>query len=197
MGTELREVHLGAGLAQAAVARAAHISQMELSRIERGLSRRVPAETLFRVAAALGHRMSMKAYPDGPPLRDAAHGALLAQLRARTSPSLRWRYEVPVTDEPTDRRAWDAEITGTGFAVRVEAELKLHDVQALERRLSLKLRDASAATVVLLLRGSAGNRRLLGDAASSLTELFPIRTRWTLAALREGRDPGTNTTVIL
>ncbi|MEA2621229.1 MAG: hypothetical protein QOH61_139, partial [Chloroflexota bacterium] len=168
-----------------------------LSRIERGLSDRVPAETLFRLASVLGMRLSIKAYPDGPPLRDAGQTALIARLRARTCADLRWRYEVLITNDPSDRRAWDAEVTGPDVKIRVEAEVRLHDVQALERRLALKLRDSPSGTVILLIQGSAANRRLLAGAASSLMDAFPNGTRLTLAALAVGRDPGRNTIVLL
>lgn len=197
IGTELRDARLGAGLTQSHVAHAAGISQMEGSRIERGLSRRVPSETLYRMASVLGLRLSLKAYPEGAPLRDAAHIALLARLRARTHRNLQWRYEAPVTGSPGDGRAWDAEISAHGLLVRVEAETRLYDMQALERRLALKSRDARPATLLLLVNATDANRRLLRGPAKTLTETYPIKSRYVLTALASGRDPGGNAMVLL
>jgi hypothetical protein len=83
---------------------------------------------------------SLRFFADGTPLRDAAHVKLLERLHGTLASSLRWRTEVPL-NVTADRRAWDAEIAGSGWRIVVEAETRLHDAQALERRVALKRRD--------------------------------------------------------
>src|SRR5262245_61226237 len=80
MAVEIPEARLSAGLSQATVARSAHLSQSALSRLERSKSQRVSVETVARVFAVLGLRLSLKAYPDGDPIRDAPQRRLLARL---------------------------------------------------------------------------------------------------------------------
>src|SRR5262249_12908783 len=138
IGTQLRDARREGGLSQRDVAELAGISQSELSRIELGLSANVPAVVLIRLAAVVGLRLSMRLYPEGPPVRDAGQLADLAKLRGRTHSSFRWRYEVPVTSDPDDRRAWDEEMSRPGVLIHVELEVNLVDLQALERRLTLK-----------------------------------------------------------
>src|SRR5436190_412297 len=77
LGAELRDARREAGLTQALVAAAVGISQMEVSRIERGRSPQVPAAALSRIAAVIGLRLWLKLYPDGPPIRDAGQQAEL------------------------------------------------------------------------------------------------------------------------
>jgi transcriptional regulator with XRE-family HTH domain len=54
IGEEFRETRLRAGLTQRQVAEAIAISHTEVSRIERGVARRVPYETLVTMGAVLG-----------------------------------------------------------------------------------------------------------------------------------------------
>lgn len=71
IGREIREARAAAGLSQAVAGKAARSSQAALSRIESVNCPRVESATLSRVLAVLGLRLSMKAYPEGVPLRDA------------------------------------------------------------------------------------------------------------------------------
>ena len=111
-------------------------------------------------AAVLGLELSLKAYPAGHPLRDAAHVALLDRLRARLSPRLTWRSEVPLANA-SDRRAWDACIWASGLVIGVEVETRIRDLQAIERRLALKKRDGAVASVLLLLADTRWNRSMV------------------------------------
>ena len=121
IGQEIRDARLALGLSQRDVARSARIDQSTLSRIERALHPRPPVVVLARLLAVLGLELSLKAYPAGHPLRDAAHVALLDRLRARLSPRLTWRSEVPLANA-SDRRAWDACIWASGLVIGVEVE---------------------------------------------------------------------------
>jgi transcriptional regulator with XRE-family HTH domain len=196
IGSELRDARRTAGLSQERVATSAGISQSQLSRIECGQSSHVATEVVGRVAAVVGLRLSMKLYPDGPPIRDAGQLADLATLRGRAHPSFTWRYEMPVTHDPDDRRTWDAELSRPGVLLHMEVEVNLVDMQALERRMSLKKRDGVPASLILVVRASRHNRQVLREAGQSLLEAFPLRTRATLAALTRGEDPGAATILL-
>jgi hypothetical protein len=160
------------------------------------MSPRVSIGIVSQVLAVVGQRLSLKAYPDGSPVRDAGHLALLNKLRNQTEPSAKWRFEVPVTRDPEDMRAWDAQANVKGGPVRVEAETRLGDIQALKRRLELKQRD-SPGRVILLIAGSHRNRRLLAEFGDVLRADLPLGTAAVLEALRAGRLPESNGIVVL
>ena len=125
--------------------------------------------------------------------------ALLERLRVRLHPSLRWRTEVPLPIDG-DLRAWDAEIRGRDpqpWRARVEAETRIADGQALERRLGLKLRDDPDGHLILLVADTRANRRALATLAPGLKALLPHGTREILSALRAGRDAGASGVVIM
>jgi len=113
----------------------------------------------------------------------------------RLHPSLRWSTEVPLPIEG-DLRAWDAMIRGTDWRLPVEAETALDDIQATERRLTLKRRDGEADHVILLVADTRRNRRALAAAPGAFAEL-PLRTREILADLARGTHPGGSGIVIL
>jgi hypothetical protein len=141
----------------------------------------------------------MKAYPAGDPIRDRAQLALLERFRKRLHPTLGWRTEVPLPLRQ-DLRAWDGVATGATprpWRVRIEAETNVADGQALERRVSLKIRDDPDGFVILLVSDTASNRRALGVLRAGLRELLPLDARQILRALAEGREPPGNGIVIL
>jgi len=147
----------------------------------------------------LGFDLSIKAYPAGDPIRDRAQLALLDRLRARLHPTLRWRTEVALPIEG-DLRAWDADIRGSQpkpWRVRVEAETRVSDGQALERRLALKLRDDPHGHLLLLLADTRTNRRAVASLAGGLTAAFPTPSRSILRALGEGCEPPGNGIVFM
>ena len=78
----------------------------------------------------------------------------------------------------------------------VEAETRLGDVQATERRLRAKQRDLGATRAILLVADTRHNRRVI-TVVPDLTRQFPVGTRGCLAAFRAGRDPGADCLVIL
>jgi transcriptional regulator with XRE-family HTH domain len=192
----IRTARLGHDLGLADAAAAAGISPSEFSRVERGLVPGVPIDTLARMAATVGQELSVRLFPAGPPVRDAAHIALLEDLRARTSPSLRWATEVPLPI-PGDPRAWDALIRASRIRIGVEAETRLRDVQAVTRRVALKQRDSEVERMILLVRDSRWNRQVVRLAGDSLAALFPVPGSAALDALRAGRDPGGNALILL
>ena len=194
-----REIHLarvGAGLALRDVAAASGVSRTMVWRIERGRAPEVPLSAVSRVAAALGLEASLRLYPAGDPIRDAAHVVLLGRLRARINGDLRWRTEVPL---PTagDLRAWDATIAGLGFVIGVEAETRIRDLQAVARKVNLMQKDGELDHVILLVSDTRANRLALRLGAADLREAFPVSQRDCLRALRDGRDPGGSSIIVL
>ena len=190
---------VGAGLSLRDVAAASGASHQQLARFERGDLERVSIAELGAWCAIVGLDLSIRAYPAGDPIRDRAQLALLERFRARLHPSLRWRTEVPLPIE-RDLRAWDADIRGTvpaPWRARVEAETKLADLQALERRLQLKIRDDPVGHVVLLVSETRSNRQAIRLLKDGLRETLPLDARDMLAALGTGRDPGASGIVVL
>jgi transcriptional regulator with XRE-family HTH domain len=199
LGIAGREIHLarvGAGLSLREVAAASGVSRTMVWRIERGSAPEVPLAAVSRIAAAVGLEASLRLFPVGDPIRDVAHVVLLGRLRARISSDLRWRTEVPL---PTvgDLRAWDATIAGLGFVIGVEAETRIRDLQAVARRVNLKQKDGELDHVVLLVSDTRANRLALRLGAAELREAFPVSQRDCLRALRDGRDPGGSSIIVL
>ena len=164
------------------------MDHVQLWKLERGRRSGLELERIGAIGAVVGLDVRLKAYPAGDPLRDAGQLRLLERLRRELHPSLRWRTEVPLSI-PGDLRAWDAVIQGRGWRVAVEAETVLADLQAVERRLELKRRDAGDHVdhVVLLVADTPRNRNALG--APAAFPGLPGRTREILGAFRAGRLP--------
>jgi transcriptional regulator with XRE-family HTH domain len=190
LGQEVRRARLGHGLSQAVVAKAARTSRSQVSRIEAAKAPRVSLVELARLLTVVGLELSARAYPAGPPIRDAAHRALIERFRARVAPAVAWRFEVPL-GRSGDQRAWDAVLLVGAAELAVEAETRPRDVQALQRRVALKRRDDPGASgVVLLLADTRHNRQLLREHGEALRADFPIPAHEVLRALSGGRDPG-------
>ena len=199
LGGEHHDVRVSAGLSLRAAARGSGASKSQLWRFERGALDRISITDLAAWFAVLGHDVSIKAFPTGDPIRDAAQIALLERLHAEVHATLRWRTEValPMTG---DLRAWDAEIRGRDprpWRCRVEAETKIADGQALERKLALKLRDDPGGHLLLLVADTRANRRALATMSSGLREMFPVSARDSLRSLRDGREPPGNGIVLM
>jgi len=195
IGEEFRTARLRAGLTQRQVGAAVGISHTEVSRIELGKATRVPYETLVMLATVLGLDLPLRAYPSGEPIRDVAQVALLGRLRSRLPPNLRWRTEV-LLRIPGDRRAWDAFIGGDQWELPVDAESRLHDVQAWTRRAALKRRDDNRDVVILLVADTRHNRRVLRLVSADLVSDYPVRGADALKSLEQGERP-TGSAIIL
>lgn len=195
IGRQLREARQAANLSQAVVGRAAGLSHPVISRIERGTELNVPLRRLGEIASVLGLRLNARLYPVDKPIRDAGQIALLDRLRGRLHPSLTWRTEVALRIAG-DLRAWDASIGGLNWVAFVDAETRIRDVQALERRTALKRRDTGTDRVILLIADTRANRAVIGLVGSPLVT-DALDGRVILAALAAGRDPGGSGVVLL
>jgi transcriptional regulator with XRE-family HTH domain len=193
---EARTARLNAGVGQADVASAVGISVAQYSRIERGLSPDLSIATAIRLFAVLGLDLSIRAYPAADPVRDAAHAALLERLHVLCHRSITWRTEVPFP-LPGDLRAWDATAVCPAFRAGIEAETRIRDIQALDRRLALKERDGGMDRMILLALDSRANRSVLRESGSQLLIRFPVAGARALELLGAGADLGGNALILL
>lgn len=200
VGRELAGARTNAGLSQGNVASASGLSRSRYGRIERGQAPEVSISAICRVAAVLGLETSLRFFPTGDPVRDAAQLQLLERLRSACQPDVGWQMEVAFP-RAGDLRAWDAvmRLPARPATVRIgiEAETRPNDAQALERKLALKERDGAVDRVILLLADTRSNRAFLRLAGPGLRARFPVDGRRALEALAAGRDPGGNALILL
>ena len=196
LGREFHAARLQHGLSQEAVGRAVGLSDTEVGRIERGLIRTVSVLQLSRVLSVVGLELAARAYPTGSPLRDAPQLKLLGRLREQLPMQILWRTEV-LTGPPGSLRAWDAVISLGPQRVGIEAETRLTDLQAVQRRIELKCRDSGIPTAILLLADTRTNRASLAMFAHAVRDAFPVPGRETLQELREGRLPRGSSMVLI
>jgi len=203
LARELDGARTSSGLTYAELGRAVGLSGDQVARICRGDSPNVSVIRLSTLLATVGMDLTARAFPSGPPIRDAAHVALLARLRAELSSGLAWRLEVPVVPTapfgggPVDRRAWDAVIEGDAWSIGVEAETRLGDLQALYRRIALKQRDGSVQFVLLLVNDTAHNRQILALDGTEIRSRFGGTTTRVLRCLRSGTSLQGNSLLVL
>ncbi len=192
LGDELRQARTARGLSQTRVALGAGISRSQLSRIERGQVPGLSLSVACRLAAVLGHELSVKAYPTGTPVRDRGQLALLQRLAQRLPPTAPWSRELPLPIA-NDLRAWDAGLgLGAGF-VGFDAESRLTDLQATSRRTAIKLRDdPRAKAAILVVANTRHNRRVLAEHADALRSDFPLGNAALLPTLAAGIVPPAN-----
>ena len=184
---ELRSARLAAGVSQTLVATAVGLSRSQLSRIERGMAP-LDVDVLIRAFAVVGMELSVRAYPAGEPIRDAGQLVLLARFRRACHPSIRWQTEVPMPGLG-DLRAWDLVGTVGGSRIAVDAETRLRDLQALDRRLRLKSRDSGIDRLVLLVGDTRTNRAIVRTHAAWVAERFPVPGSTARRRLHDGLVP--------
>jgi transcriptional regulator with XRE-family HTH domain len=185
----------GAGLSLREVARRISVSPETIRRLERGDRAATTIDLAARISAAVGLELAVSLHPNGDPLRDRGHLQLLARLARRLPSGLRWRVEVPVPITG-DLRSGDAMVTVAEGDILIEAETRIDDLQAIERKGAAKARDLGAVRLVLLIADTRHNRQVMRD-HPELRARFPIDTRTCLARLAAGHDPGGDALVIL
>ena len=79
----------------------------------------------------------------------------------------------------------------------VEAETRIHDIQALLRRVALKREASGDVRVVLLVADTRHNRDAIRVARPVLLAEFPCTPRVALRALLAGADPGADALIVL
>jgi hypothetical protein len=164
------------------------MSHHQLGRIERGQLATLTFDQLCRAGMAVGLRFSGRLYPDGDAVRDEASLRLLDRYVALLPAFARVDREVPVPSAG-DLRAWDALVHLGGRRAGIEAETRLSDLQALERRLALKLRDGRVDLLLLVVADTRHNREVLARHREALRSLLPLDGAAIRAALRRGELP--------
>ena len=192
LGHELANARRTCGISQAQVGRALGWSAPKVSRIERGRRASVTHGELACFASVVGLRYSGKLFIGGSRLRDAAQVKAIASYRdlaARHGWECRIEEPLPITG---DLRAFDLMLRRPGIRVAHEFVSRLRDVQGQIRPLLVKQRDAGVRSLILVLRDTVENRRVVRKAGAPLRDAFSLGARAVLAAIREGRDPGGN-----
>jgi hypothetical protein len=94
-------------------------------------------------------------------------------------------------------RAWDATAVCPVFRAGIEAETRIRDVQALDRRLALKERDGGMDRLILLVLDSPSNRAVLRADGAQLFLRFRVPGARALELIGAGADPGGNALILL
>jgi hypothetical protein len=142
------------------------------------------------VAAAVGMRVRIKAYPEGPPIRDVPQVALMREFQARLGAGARpMVVEQPAATRAGDLRAFDAYMD-IGGGIGFEFVTRFHDCQAQLRAIRLKQRDAGVARVIVVVKATHANRAAIRAVADVVDATFAVSTRRALAARARGEDPG-------
>lgn len=196
IGDEIREARQLVGHSQQRVAALAGWTQHRVSEAERGQLLTASVIALARLAGVVGLDLSVRCFPSGDPIRDAAQVSTLTALRRRLGADWHWRMEVPL-GRPGDLRAWDAVIRRGDLAIGVEVVSRLRDVQAVVRAARLKQRDAGIARLLLVVPETHRNRAALAAARDLLADEFPITARAALRALTDGGDPGGDALLVI
>ena len=196
LGRELRVARIRAGRTQRQIGASIGRSASRISRIEGGKVPRLPVRELIMVSAAVGLSASVKMYPARHLPLDAAQLRLIEQFIERIHARWKRRLEA-VMPIAGDGRAIDLLISLDGCSCAVEAITRLVDLQAQLRSAKLKQRDIGATRLILLVRDSHANRRMIAEMLPFLGEELPIRTRSAVRSLARGEDPGGDCLILL
>jgi len=196
-GREIRDARLTLGMSLEVASRRAGMSPSQFGRIERAVIRRPTYDQVCRAARAVGLETSLRLYPSGAPVRDRGQLPLLGRFEALLGAPLALRREVPLP-QAGDQRAWDGRIGGGERPASVEGESRLHDIQAVTRRVELKLRDdPDAGIVILVVARTAHNQRVLAEHREALRAQFPLDGAAIARELRRGRVPRASGIIVL
>ena len=196
LGEEIRIARTNAGLGQRDAAEAAGMSHAQFGRIERAALSTLSLGQACRAGFAVGLRYTGRLYVEGDPVRDAAQLRLLERFVALLPALARVDREAPFAI-PGDKRAWDALVTLDGRRAGCEAETHLRDVQALERRMALKLRDGAADILILIVADTVHNRRVRDEHRHALRELLPLDGVQVRRSLRDARLPPASALILV
>jgi transcriptional regulator with XRE-family HTH domain len=194
---DLRDSRVRAGLSQASVARAAGLSPSAYGRVEVGDLKGTTVEALAVSARAVGLALWVRLYPEGTPVRDAGQLRLERDFASILGPGLSFRSEVllPIAG---DLRAWDGIVSCADGLAFAECEMRLGDVQELLRRYEAKLRDDPRSRIlILVVRATRHNRRVLAEHREVLRPLLPLDSGTIMRSLRSGRLPASSGVLVI
>ena len=189
LGDQLRTGRLILGVTQKRLGAKIGVSQGEISRRELGRSRRLMGEPLAVHAAAVGLKVSVKLWPVGGGMRDAAQTRYVAAFVARVGRLWSVVLEAPM-QLAGDLHAVDVLLVRGDVRIAVEVITRLADLQAQVRAAQLKARDIGATRLIIVVAATHANRRVLAEARATLVAGFDLDSRRLLADLAAGRDPG-------
>jgi transcriptional regulator with XRE-family HTH domain len=192
---------VGSGLSLRFVGGKVGLSATHVMRFERGLVPNASVRQLARIGAVVGVTIRVRTYAGADPVRDTAQAKLIGRLVVRLHASLRLTTEVPLPIQG-DQRAWDCWISAFAEGadrrgLPVDAETRLYDIQALLRRLTLKLRDSGVDSLLLVVSDTRSNREAFAAAEQVLAGVFPVSPRRALASLTTGQHPGGSSLIFL
>jgi len=196
IGNELRTGRHIRGVTLRELGAAIGVSASEISRRELAKSGRLTGEKLAVHAAAVGLRLSVKLWPVGGGIRDAAQARYVAAFVARVGRRWNVMLEAPIPIAG-DLRAIDLLLTNANARVAVEVITRLADLQAQVRAAQLKSRDIGASRLILVVAGTHANRNAMASARGALVDAFDLDARRILAQLAAGRDPLRDGIVVL
>ena len=196
LGREIRNARVSAATSQGVAGSRVGMSHAQFGRIERGELDELTIDQAGRACAAVGLRLLVRAVPGDDPALDAGQLAVLERFRRQLPATLPMGTEVPLPI-PGDLRAWDGFIRIGDVKIGIEAEARIRDAQAVDRRCALKQRDGGVNIVILLVADTASNRRMLAVHREALRSRFPLDTRQIMSALRMGRAPSASGIVVL
>ena len=196
LGDLLRTGRHVLGTTQKQVGMAIRVSSSEISRRELGRSYRLTGEKLAVHAAAVGLKLSIKLYPLGGGVRDAAQATYIAAFVARIGRAWKVTLEAPVP-LAGDLRAIDVLLVAGIVQIAVEVITRLADLQAQIRAAQLKAQEVGATRLVLVIAATRANRAVLASVRSALVAAFDLDSRRVLSELAAGRDPGRDAIVLL
>ena len=145
----------------------------------------------------MGIDLSIRTFPAGSPLRDAAQLRVLGRVRESIGELWSWRTEVPVSSDQHDRRAFDAVLSRDRVRIGLEVITRLTDAQAQARTILLKQETAGLECLVLVLAKTRNNTAVLASASPTLKPSFPTPPRVVLANLRAGHVPPANGIILV
>jgi transcriptional regulator with XRE-family HTH domain len=192
---EFHRARLAESITQERIGKALDRSDAWVSLIESGRNEAVSVVQLAQLMACVGLELSVRAYPAGRGIRDDAQSATLERFVSLVVPPWSWASEVPIPI-PGDLRAWDGVLRGP-CRIGVDVETRIRDVQAVDRRVMLKLRDSHLDRALIVLPDTRSNRAMLASTAESLKPNYPIPSRAAIEALLDARDPGGNAIIVV
>ncbi|MEX2183293.1 MAG: helix-turn-helix transcriptional regulator [Chloroflexota bacterium] len=193
---EFRVARVERGISQQRVAVAIGRSDAWVSWTETGGNGSLSVVDLFAMLACVDREGALRVHPGGGGLRDEGQARVLTQFHSLIAPTWAWRTEVGMPI-PGDLRAWDVVIRDLACTIGVDAETRLRDLQALDRRVMLKQRDSGVHRAIILVPSTRTNRDALRSAGPDALANYPIPSPVALRALRDGRDPGGNAVIVL
>jgi transcriptional regulator with XRE-family HTH domain len=196
LGREIRRARIAAGSTQRTVGARVGRSASRISRIERAKVPRVSVLEMTAVAAAVGLRLYVNAFPGHRRPLDAPQLQLLEAFNERIHGSWKRTMEA-VMPRSGDLRAVDELLDNGVVSCAVEAITRFSDAQLQLRTARAKQRDIGAGRLILVVKATHANRRLLRDARPILADSFPIGGRAALRALAAGQDPGGDCLILL